>query len=101
MVAFKGKLSEFVLRQHTISMEQAKRLKVQVQDVREEKMTILALVSATPLESNVDMVLVRVDQLSYRFICPCLWTKETGRILLSCTCSNLLHNISLDKTNFK
>ena len=43
-------------------------------------MTILALVSATPLESNVDMVLVRVDGLSYTVICPCQWTKETGWI---------------------
>ena len=46
-------------------MEQARRLKVQVQDVHEEKMVILSLVSATLLESNVDMVLVRVDGLSY------------------------------------
>jgi hypothetical protein len=61
-------------------MEQAKRLKVQVQDVYDEKMTILTLVSATPLESNVDMVLVRVDGLSHTVICPCQWTKETGRV---------------------
>ena len=80
MVAFQGKLSDFALGQHTISMEQARRLKVQVQDVHEDKMTILALVSATPLESNVDMVLVRFDGLSQTVICPCHWTKETGRI---------------------
>ena len=76
----KERISEFALRQHTISVEQARRLKVQLQDVHEEKMTILALVSATPLESNVDMVLVRVDGLSHTVICPCQWTKETGRI---------------------
>ena len=76
----KERISEFALGHHTISMEQAKRLKVQVQDVHEEKMTILALVSATPLESNVDMVLVRFDGLSQTVICPCHWTKETGRI---------------------
>ena len=62
---FKEKLSDSALGQHTISMEQARRLKVQVQDVHEEKMTILALVSATPLEPNVDIVLVRVDRLSH------------------------------------
>jgi hypothetical protein len=73
----KERISEFALGQHTISMEQAKRLKVQVQDDHEEKMTILALVSAMPLESNVDMVLVRVDGLSHTVICPCQWTKET------------------------
>ena len=56
---FKEKLSNFALGQHTISMQQARRLKVQVQDVHEEKMVILSLVSATLLESNVDMVLVR------------------------------------------
>ena len=51
--------SDFALGQHTISMKQARRLKDQVQDVHEEKMTIIALDSATPLESNDDMVLVR------------------------------------------
>ena len=74
---FKEKLSDSALGQHTISMEQARRLKVQVQDVHEEKMTILALVSATPLESNVDIVLVRVDRLSHTVICSYQWTKET------------------------
>ena len=77
---FKENLSYFALGQHTIAMQQARRLKVQVQDVHEGKMTILALVSATPLESNVDMVLVRVDGLSHTVICPCQWTKETGQI---------------------
>jgi hypothetical protein len=43
-------------------------------------MTILALVCAMPLESNVDMVLVRVDGLSYTVVCPCQWTKKTGQI---------------------
>ena len=76
----KEKLSEFELGQRTISMEQAKRLKVQVQDVHEDKMTILALVSAMPLESNLDMVLVRVDGLSYTVVCPCQWTNKTGLI---------------------
>ena len=57
----KERISEFALGHHTISMEQAKRLKVQVQDVHEEKMTILALVSATPLESNVDISFVQAD----------------------------------------
>ena len=77
---FKEKLSDFALGQHTISMEQARRLKVQFQDVHEEKMTILALVSATSLESNVDIILVRVDRLSHTVICSYQWTKETGRI---------------------
>ena len=57
----KERISDFALGQHTISMEQARRLKVQVQYVHEEEMTILALVSAMPLESNVDMVLVREE----------------------------------------
>jgi hypothetical protein len=63
--------SDFALGQYTITMEQAKKLKDQVQVVHEEKMTILALVSATPLESNIDMVSVIVDGLSHTVISPC------------------------------
>ena len=43
-------------------------------------MSILALVSSKPLESNNDMALVRVDGLSHTVICPCKWTQETGWI---------------------
>ena len=74
------KLSDFSLGQHTITMEQARRLRVLVQDIQVEKMTILALVGAKPLESNVDMLLVSIDGLSHTDICPCQWTQETGRI---------------------
>ena len=42
------KLSDFALGQHTITMEQARRLRVLVQDIQVEKMTILALVGAKP-----------------------------------------------------
>ena len=75
-------------------------MNVQVQNVQEEKkMTVLALVSAKPLESNVDTVKVIVDGLSHTIIYTCLWSKETIQILLPLTCSNLLHNISLDQKN--
>ena len=74
------KLSDFALGQHTITMEQARRLRVLVQDIQVEKMTILALVGAKPLESNVDMLLVSIDGLSHTVICPCQWTNETGQI---------------------
>ena len=43
-------------------------------------MTLLALVSATPLESNVDIVLVSVDTLSHSVIYPCCRKQETGWI---------------------
>lgn len=45
-------------------------------------MSILALASAKPLESNDDMVLVRVDGLSHTVIYPLKWIKETGQICL-------------------
>ena len=44
-------------------MEQARRLKVQVQDVHEENMTTLTVLSAKPLESSINLVLVRVDEI--------------------------------------
>ena len=46
-------------------MQQARKFKIQVQDVHEEKMNILALDSAKPLESNNYMVFVSVDGLSH------------------------------------
>ena len=58
-------LTNFGLGQHTFTMQQAKSLKLQADNVHEEKMSILALVSAKPLESHTDMVLVRVDELSH------------------------------------
>ena len=42
-------------------MQQARKFKIQVQDVHEEKMNILALDSAKPLESNNYMVFVSVE----------------------------------------
>jgi hypothetical protein len=73
-------MSDFALGQCTISMEQTRRLKVQVQDVHEEKTITHTLVGAMPLESHVDMVLVSVDGLSHTVICPCCWTQGTGWI---------------------
>ena len=98
----KEKLSDFALGHHTISMEQARSLEVQVQDVHEEKTTILALVSATPfLESNVDMVLFR-DMMDCHIQSLSLPVdKRNWSDLLSCTCSNLLHIISLIKYKVK
>jgi hypothetical protein len=49
----------------TLCNMQEKKLKIQIQDVHEEKMKILALVSAKPLESNNDMVFVSLDGLSH------------------------------------
>ena len=43
-------------------------------------MSTLGLVSAKPLESNADMVLVRIDGLLHTVICPCYWAQETGQI---------------------
>jgi hypothetical protein len=54
-----------VLGQHTIAMDQQRELKVQVQYFHKEKMVLLALESAKPLDSNVAMVQVRVDGLSH------------------------------------
>jgi hypothetical protein len=51
-------------------MEQARRLKIQAQDVHKENIIFLTLASAKPLESNIDMVLVRVNGLSHTVICP-------------------------------
>ena len=59
-------------------MEQARRLKVQVQDVHEENMTTLTVLSAKPLESSINLVLVRVDGLSHTVICHCHWIQKTG-----------------------
>jgi hypothetical protein len=59
------------LVQPTISMEQARRLKVQAQHVHKGEMSTHAKVGAKPLESNVDMVLVSVDGLLNTVICPC------------------------------
>ena len=58
-------ISNFGLGQHTFTMQQARSLKLQVDNVHEEKMSILALVCAKPLESHIDKVLVRVDELSH------------------------------------
>ena len=43
-------------------------------------MSILALVSSKALESNTDMVLVRVYGMSHTVICPCQLTSKTGQI---------------------
>ena len=43
-------------------------------------MIILVLVSAKPLEINVDMVLVEFNGLSPNVICLCQWTNETEKV---------------------
>ena len=68
---------DFALGQHIIAMEKARRLKVQFQVVYKGDMTTLPLVIAKPLESNVDMVLVRFEGLSNTVICSCQWSQET------------------------
>ena len=82
----------FCIGKHTFSMEQTRKLKIQVQHVHWGEITNLVLVSAKPLESNIDMVLVRVDGLSHTVISPCQWTNKTGWIccywLAAIYCSN-------------
>ena len=58
-------------------------------------MSILALASAKPLESNDDMVLVRVDGLSHSHLSLPVGKRDWAG-LSPLTSSNLLHNISLD-----
>jgi hypothetical protein len=48
-----GKVTDLGFQNHTITMEQTRILKVSVHDIHEEKVTILALVIAKPLDSNV------------------------------------------------
>ena len=67
-----------MLVQPTISMEQARRLDVQAEDVHKGEMSTLAKVGAKHLESNVDMVLVSVDRLSNTVIVPASDQKRQG-----------------------
>ena len=70
------KLSSFALGQHSTTMGLARNLKVQVQHVQEEKMTILVLVNARLLELNADTVLTSYHTQSF----DCAKAKETGQI---------------------
>ena len=80
-------------------MEQGRRLKVQVQDFWEGNVHS-SPGKYKPLESNIDMVLVSVDGPSHFHLSLSLDTKDWTDFL-PWTCSNILHNISLDKKNFK
>ena len=96
------KLYDYELGQHTFTLQQARKVKDQVQHAQEDKMSILALVSAKPLESNADMVLVRVDGLSHTVICLCQWTIENWQICyhglaaIFCTASAWTRRMSTD-----
>jgi hypothetical protein len=74
------KLSTYALECHETTFKMATRLKVEIQQVDVRQKTIIALVSDRPMEQHVAMLLVKVQAGSHTVSCPCLWTKETGRI---------------------
>ena len=95
---FMEKLSDFVLWHHILAMEQVRNLRVQFQDVHEEKVAILALVTTKSMESNVEMVQVSINGLSHTVIFFVIWHRRLDGFLLW-PCSSLLHIASLDNIN--
>ena len=100
MVAFYGKDIRFCIGTAYYHYGARKKIEGSSSRFLRGKMSILPLVSTKPLESNIDMALVSVDGPSHFHLSLSLDTKDWTDFL-PWTCSNILHNISLDKKNFK